>query len=496
MVKFVYVKSSRSFGRCDDCRRRKKRCDERIPECGSCVRRNVQCVYRKPKLKKVSSPGQKVTSKSKIENSFSDYLDYQLDDVGKRWFSIIEKYIPASGKYHQCLERFIPMAGRNTSLLYALCGWGGILELEDHRRTNYYLELSLSLSSELYSKVMGSEGSKSELLELAVTLTCHMMISSFTGGLSECEIGFQQLKKLYKRFGLASFLEETGNTTLSMMLLRWFFYHDVLKLTPSSKFGTTFPLSEYKRILSYANDQQLMISTLDSNNPLMSCCVHLFLLLGELNNFYAEFVAREDFLYKTYHDLAGGLVNRSQEEQYQTITSSAYGAYEDTRIEFHDWVDSQSRCWQEKIDNAKPNLPDITSLEKVQSNELHLTFFEAMQLTLKLFLLSKIRHMSSLDFEVKRLMLHLFRAMRVLLNTDLSSYLGFPLLIAGAVAAEDRDRLTVKLIYFGIISKNSASNFERIWAIIEELWKTNAYGPRFLDWQTVVDKLGLNICAG
>ncbi|XMA13627.1 hypothetical protein WAI453_006418 [Rhynchosporium graminicola] len=37
---------------CDTCRKRRKRCDEQRPKCGSCQRLNVPCIYQEPKLTK------------------------------------------------------------------------------------------------------------------------------------------------------------------------------------------------------------------------------------------------------------------------------------------------------------------------------------------------------------------------------------------------------------------------------------------------------------
>ncbi|VEU20187.1 DEKNAAC101062 [Brettanomyces naardenensis] len=50
--RFIEVKSARSHGRCEECKRRKKKCDERKPSCGSCLRRKVSCVYNEPVIYK------------------------------------------------------------------------------------------------------------------------------------------------------------------------------------------------------------------------------------------------------------------------------------------------------------------------------------------------------------------------------------------------------------------------------------------------------------
>jgi hypothetical protein len=44
-IKFISIKSKRSIVSCNECRRRKKRCDEQKPNCGACLKRNVECKY-------------------------------------------------------------------------------------------------------------------------------------------------------------------------------------------------------------------------------------------------------------------------------------------------------------------------------------------------------------------------------------------------------------------------------------------------------------------
>lgn len=47
MLRFIHIKSSRSHGGCETCKRRKKKCDQKKPCCGWCAKRQIECVYKK-----------------------------------------------------------------------------------------------------------------------------------------------------------------------------------------------------------------------------------------------------------------------------------------------------------------------------------------------------------------------------------------------------------------------------------------------------------------
>ena len=47
MLRFIPIKSSRSHGGCETCKKRKKKCDQQKPCCGWCAKRHTPCVYKK-----------------------------------------------------------------------------------------------------------------------------------------------------------------------------------------------------------------------------------------------------------------------------------------------------------------------------------------------------------------------------------------------------------------------------------------------------------------
>lgn len=47
MLRFIPIKSSRSHGGCETCKKRKKKCDQQKPCCGWCTKRHTPCVYKK-----------------------------------------------------------------------------------------------------------------------------------------------------------------------------------------------------------------------------------------------------------------------------------------------------------------------------------------------------------------------------------------------------------------------------------------------------------------
>ncbi|ODV83728.1 hypothetical protein CANARDRAFT_29714 [[Candida] arabinofermentans NRRL YB-2248] len=450
------------------------------------------------------------------KNALSRFSTTDLDSSGREFLDNFRYFVSSSEKYNHCLKMFVPLAYKNKAVMYALCGWGGILaSSKNHERSKAYITRSNMLCDEaiLALQTQGQLADvNEELLYVVVCLSCHILMGSSTGDTKEWKRSFEKLRMILKTIGLANFVRLSKNRSATLWVLNCFFYHDVLKVTTDSKAGTVFPLSEYKSVLSYSFEdveidnielgspslgESVTFHTSSVADPFMGCCVGLYIRLGEINNLYDEVSVKSARLYVMYNKLKAEMdLDDDEEYKLNVIRCEEYDQYYNARIEFHDFVEVEASKLIKKIDSTTPSVPVLNNIDDPTECELHLTHFEVMQLTMGLFLRVKVKEMSSLDFEVKRLLLHLYRSMKVLLYTKFSSYLAFPLLVAGAAAAELRDRLSLKVIYLQIIEYSKEANLCRVWDVIQEFWKINPDGARYIDWQTIINKLDWNICTG
>lgn len=578
-IKFVgNTKIKRSLLSCDDCRRRKKRCDELKPKCSSCIKRTVECVYtqksnigKSNKVSKVDSKKLKIIPQQlqvkqevdlnhslfnflvdstespslslsplfqlNIDNiSISPFLNSQnLQDIPS-YEALDFKLSPMNGlvldldflansiinsssnddlknsyKFAQMLTILKPLCTRSTSILFSFAAI--LLALKNDDRFEQFVFEAKKLSTELKLKIDASEDdvNDNDLINYIVTITCLSMIASFTGDSAFWKETFEQLYEILKNANLKhilSVLSNGENKNTVMWVVHWFFQQDlskIIKVTNLKKIGPVFTKLEYQDLLleepnttpsEIIIDESISPEQKFKIDPILSCCYELYLVLGGINKTYDEFSFRItgliDYYYKFIKPIMDQLI--TEEEKIEFLNSETYSKYEDTRIIFHDWVQFNTSRIEDKIVNCTINTSNINNLPDIEIEKI-IKFFTLFQRTILLYLKIKLKELSTPSYEIKQLLLHMFKTLRELSGTNLNDYLLFPLLIVGASVSEYRDRLMVKSIY---LHMNESTKFKRnlneIWKIILDFWEINPNGVTFHMWQNAINKLDWNIC--
>lgn len=578
-IKFVSsTKVKRSLLSCNDCRRRKKRCDELKPKCSSCAKRAVDCIYtqklgsngvKKPTTKKQKSishvsPSIKeeleivqtqfntlVTSRGSSPLSLSPLFQLNLDNISISPFlnhqnlsdlpmyepldfklspvagltmdlsllaqSIINSYcddeLKTSYKFGQILTILKALSDKSQAILFSFASI--LLAINNDDRFEQFLleakELSIRLKLEIDSQ--DHQTNNDDLINYIVTLTCLSMIASVTGDSAFWKETFEQLYAVLRNSNIKhimSILSNEDNKNALMWVVHWFFQQDItkmIKVTNLKKIGPVFSKFEYQNLLIDApnpatpnretpDHESLLTEEQFRIDPIFSCCYDLYIVLGSINKIYDEFLIRIngpiDHYYKFIKPTLDQLV--TEDDKIEFLNTDAYSKYEDSRILFHDWVQFNTSRLEDIIVNCTINTSNINHMPDIEIEQI-IKFFTLFQRTILLYLKIKLKELCAPTYEIKQLLLHMFKTLRELSGTNLNDYLLFPLLIVGASVYEYRDKLMVKSIY---LHMNKSTKFKRnlneIWKIILEFWDINPNGVTFYMWQNAINKLDWNIC--
>lgn len=145
---------------------------------------------------------------------------------------------------------------------------------------------------------------------------------------------------------------------------------------------------------------------------------------------------------------------------------------------------------EQKINEAKPKLsPYLTNKEL----ELQLTMFECFQVTSKIHLKQSVQRMNSSSIEIQYLNSQLIKLLDVLLGSEVEACLCLPMFIAGMNVVTQSDRVGMIRRFDSFINRYKWKNVTRCKIVIRYIWKLNNNGDRFIDWYSVVKRLGWDL---
>lgn len=432
--------------------------------------------------------------------------DSELELSARTFLNNFKYFASDSEKYNRSFSLFLPLAYKSKAVLYAISGWGMTILNKDHVKAVKYLEKSMALCVEMHERLLKEPEnmSQKEVVSLVGGLTCHVLAASSRGDSTVWKDSFERLYSTLSTIGIESFFHNV-ESSLGLFILNVLFYNDVLKVikvTDDQKVGTLFPLSEYRKIISYfsnydskALDQGLRenstVSTMELMDPVMGCCIGLFFRLAELNNLYDIFVAKIHNLVETWGPLRRQMDYMTEEEKVDFVLKPDYMHYEDVRVRFHDWIEVSAERLYKSISETLPHVSALTHIDSQVQRERHLTYFRVLQFTLLLFLQIKLKEAPLKGLRVKRLLVHCYRGLRQLICKEFSARLVFPLLVCGAAACEQRDRYIIKGLYYRIAEIEKSPNLDKAWEIIKGFWDPQC---NFRTATGVISKFDWNIC--
>lgn len=436
--------------------------------------------------------------------SLNQPLDLDLEFVANSILSSFDESVLTAYKFKKCYKILFSLTKKSKAVLF--CTVAFVLMMNDDNRFEQFLLEARRHLSDLKLTV-NTQFQEDDLINYIVCLTCQSLIGSCVGDLLLWRQCFEDIYEILNELGLnevLKMLQKEENKNAFTWVVHWFFYQDVLKMVKvlsNKKIGPVFSKFEYRQVLKDSFPQSdvkedIEMTSREAVDPSFACSIKLYIILGEINSLYDQFVQKLklpiNHYYKTIKTTIQNL--KTEEERIEFLNSAEYFAYEDVRMEFHDWVQKNTQELEKKISLVEPETANLKHLPLEDFRNV-IALFGLMKRSVLLYLKVKIKELSTPSYEIKQVMLHILRDTRELIGTNLNDYLFFPFLICGASVCEYRDRLMVKSNYLKLMKHTKCrSNLEQIWKIIQEFWNVNPNGYTFEMWQNVINKLDWNIC--
>jgi len=453
------------------------------------------------------------------QGSVPQSLTVDLEQMAR---SIIDFYSDGcsySYKSREMNEALRPLSDRCFAILF--CHASILLSLNNDDRFDQFLGESKKLLIDLKIKISSMKYAEDDLINLIVCLACHSFIASATGNIVFWKESFENLFDILKTSDVQNLINNLKGKDNKMVLgwvVNWFFYQDimkVIKLTNMNKIGPLFSRLYYQKVLLQSSGEDhieedmsadltikpnmLPITDFSNNfkvDPILSCCSELYFVLGEINNIFDLFLIKITEPIDYYYSYIKPVLNEleSEDEKILFLNSETYNKYESIRLSFHDWVQVNTCKLEEKIINCNMKTKIINSLPDDELENI-VKYFTLFQRAILLYLKIKLKEISAPTYEIKQILLHMFKAARELTGTYINDYLLFPLLVMGASVCEYRDKLMIKSIY---LKMNEHTHFKRnlneVWKIILQFWDVNPDGLTYYMWQNVINRLDWNVC--
>lgn len=448
-------------------------------------------------------------------NNLNNDLNFEIDleFIAK---SIIESFIrndinfefknKFKDKFLKSFSLLLPLTKTSKPILIILSTW--ILSIKNDIKLSKFIDESLKICNKLEFKIDYSEDwNEDDLINLIVCLTGLTIISSNNSDTALWKDSFERLYSCLRKIGLEMLffiIKNNNNKKIMHWVINWFFYQDIfkmIKVTSNRLLGPLFSKKEYLKFMKSAekeeendnnnNNNELLLNKCFDNS--ISCCINLFLVLGEINALYDQFIIKIQKPIKTYYQFILPIMNSlNEDEQIKFVNSEIYLNYELIRFKFHSWVQDKTLLLEKRILDCSIFNNGIGPIE-----EDMIIYFKVMKLSVLLYMKFKIKELTATNYEIKQIVLDIFDKMRFLINIKkFNNKLLFPLLMIGANVCEYRDKIMIKGFYIKMLENSgyNKKNLQQVFTIIQEFWKLNPNGVSFEMWQNIINKYDWNVC--
>ncbi|RLV87034.1 hypothetical protein JA9_000949 [Meyerozyma sp. JA9] len=223
-------------------------------------------------------------------------------------------------------------------------------------------------------------------------------------------------------------------------------------------------------------------------DPYQGCIQPIFLLLGTIMNTNVELKEERD---KINHEMV------EASKKGLNLDNLAHRQLTLRRIRQCHEVEARYNKLLSDIHYCTPNQSQISHISHDKSEvDLHLTLFELYRLTCQIYLLLYIKQTQPSSSEVQLHFMNSLAYIESLMSSKLVPSLPMSLLICGMCCCNEYDRAQVRSIFDKLSATYTVGNVGRIWEIIQEAWKRNPHGDVCIDWTDICDEFGwkLSVC--
>ncbi|ABN67401.2 putative transcriptional regulator [Scheffersomyces stipitis CBS 6054] len=532
--------TKRSRNGCLNCRKRKKKCDESFPTCGSCKYRGAECIWRdstKFKMKRYSdsrdstkksavvrhvstkSPSEElseaiVESQDKMELSkgIIELVNDEIDQVNLRLdtsefttknidflmsddFSdfpylsptttpIFNPFRHLDDKAKYFLDGFIHKVARNLCIGPDWC--------------NYFLKTFYQMAEQDKSVSFALASWGGLFLEGSTDATKSYMIKAYKS-ITERFPNFNELSKEDIYILLNFFLIGIGVHVCAGDVSQW----NILFKQCIEVIQKNGGLSEICRMFDYSNDIKWLISDVQFHDIMSSRAFSkgTILPMEEYNTIFQRNKILELGNYgldplqgciQPIYLLLGEILQVSSDLKF---TQHCYIInLRILRQNFYNEMEEVIDQLKEKLKRCQPNIQQMEPIiDDKHEVELHLTLFEVYSYTCQLSMNYQIKGMPASSAEMQSILVNAVSCIDILVDTKLVSSLSLSLLLCGITCCTATDRLDMEVRIKKIQSAYEVANLTRMVDIIKEVWKRNSNGNVCIDWVEVCNEKDWNL---
>ncbi|CUM65884.1 uncharacterized protein PRCAT00003534001 [Priceomyces carsonii] len=542
----IYGKSNRSRNGCLCCRKRKKKCDEVSPVCGSCHQRKVQCIWRHNENfnekgseleleilsavepQKSISPVNIVVSKSKGEESGDvdpwyqpTYIDYSngcqeltTSDVRTNINSLEEQNThenliystedlsankvsyPLSGTFAITLDE------QGSSYLKSFIDRVARVVCIGPESSNYFLSTFLKLAREekpiLYA--LCSWG--------GLFIEKDNLVSSHMGkALAMINHRYQHASHLnsFDLYILLNFFTICiGMQVCAGDVEHWYKFFTKCSNVINNNGG----LRSICELFNYSNDIKWLVSNLQFHD-IMSSVAFLEGTIFPLKDY--DFIFNQNKILEVGNygldPLQGciqplylilGEIQMASirlKEKRELLEYHMNRSHDE--IDYYEEVQEVYTSLKNSILNCHLSPSQILLLfHDTQELELHLLLFELYGYTCELCLNMQIKQLPPNSHELQSLLLNALIRIDILKSTKMVASLAMLLLICGVTCYTKSDRLLMKERFEDVFKRYKMGNLKRIWTIVQDVWREDLDGSKCINWAYICHKKGwiLSLC--
>ncbi|CUM65544.1 uncharacterized protein PRCAT00003190001 [Priceomyces carsonii] len=543
----------RSRAGCVNCKKRRRKCDERHPICGFCKDKGAECTWQikeyiplgleqDPKFSKNTTRNSSgIVAKTTIDKSKLPYISHLqtspyiqdtgsqiLEDLGDLALSLNpfelvknadEITTPASFDFDTLIPSLIKPPSSTFSIYLDDRGLG-FLEYFEKRvakmlcvspaSSNYFLKtfFAMSASDESILNALAawgcvfSEGPESALVSQYLSRATSMINMTF--------IGLDKNDKYSYFVIFCYYLIAIGIHVSSGDTLEWYSLFNQCANLLRQYGGISKLLQDFQ----YSNDVKWLVSNFQFHDIMSSmtlsngtsCSMKMYNDIFSTN----KLLDKPDYgvdpnqgCIQPIFLLLGEIMNTSANlKKLRQHIDSMLDSFEirdpdliRQRLLHFKNVESKYNELNRSIENCTPNEVQLSLLEPEESKH-HLELFGLYQSVCKIYALLYIKQTQPKSSEVQSLVVTSLTLIESLLKTSVASSLKMALLICGMSCCKSYDRRTMSEILQRFCDVYHVGNIKRLWDVIAISWRKNPTGDLCMDWVDICDELGwkLSVC--
>lgn len=379
----------------------------------------------------------------------------EIDLLDYFWNSIAPKFSVVPHRINTFHRTTMQMAMSDEAVMQCLLAWASIVR---GRQSGESLALCTANSDfvKRHSDVLLRRDRK-EPTQFVVFLFCYAILMCIEISIGDTDAWSRYLTKSYDLLNeMGGFNVLAGFSYEGKIIAQNFAYFDILA-SQSNLNGTYYPVEEYNEVFYRGG-----ADTLDS---MQGCIRPLVLLLGDVINLIVD---------------SKDIISESAEQNWDEVGTML----------------ARATDLERRVERAEVHPSDYRVLVEHDAIDKHLVMFSLYKLVIQVYIKLSIRRFPPVVLEIQLLRRAICKYLLLLIDTPLALALTFPLLIAGVVSVQQKERRLVIAMIDAVVNHYGFDNIKKVKLVLYEVWKENDNGRHCVDWFEITRKFGWRLNAG